>query len=272
MATPKTRSVLKAFNLLQSLRTGTDWLTSAELSRRANLPEASGYRLIQTLEEVGAVVRDPRGRYRPGMLLVALSEGVTAHDLLREASYPVLRELSTRLRTTVHIGLLEEGMVTYLCKVDEAGRDAVITKVGAQLEAYCTGLGKVLLAGLGDDELDAFLADGDLVPLTDWTITDPRRLRTEVVRIRADGYAIDDREIVPDLRCVAVPIRDGDGETVAAMSASDNWSRMDEVRQSEVRELLCAASAAITRKLYPCSFGVPPSARRRPSPERRLAG
>jgi DNA-binding IclR family transcriptional regulator len=264
--------VVKAFHLLQSLRTGNDWLTSAELSRRANLPEASGYRLIQTLEEVGAVVRDPRGRYRPGMLLVALSEGVTADDLLREASYPILRELSARLRTTVHIGVMEEGMVTYLAKVDEAGRDAVLTKVGAQLEAYCTGLGKVLLAGFLDEDLDAFLAEGELVPLTEHTITEPAVLRREIQRIRERGYAIDDREIVPDLRCVAVPIRDGDGETVAALSASDNWTRMGEERQGEVRDLLLAASAAITRKLYPCSFGAAPSPRLRGrvNGERRL--
>jgi IclR family acetate operon transcriptional repressor len=247
---------VKAFNLLQSLRAGDDWLTSAELSRRANLPEASGYRLIQTLEELGAVVRDRRGRYRPGMLLVSLSEGLTSEDLLREAAYPILRELSARLGTTVHVGVLQEGMVTYVAKVDEAGRDAVLTKVGSQLEAYCTGLGKVLLSGLTHDEFEAFLADGDLIPLTEWTITDPNVLRREIAAIRAQEYAIDDREIVPDLRCVAVPIRGADGETVAALSASDAHTRMGEPRLAEVREILREAAGVLTRKLYPCGLGV----------------
>jgi IclR family acetate operon transcriptional repressor len=255
VATPKTRSVVKAFNLLQSLRTGDDWLTSAELSRRANLPEASGYRLIQTLEELGAVVRDRRGRYRPGMLLVALSEGLTSEDLLREASYPILREISTRLGMTVHVGVLEEGMVTYVAKVDEAGRDAVLTKVGSQLEAYCTGLGKVLLAGLSDEDFEAFLAEGELVPLTEWTITDPAALRRAIMRIRVEQYAIDDREIVSDLRCVAVPICGAAGETVASMSASGPHTQMGEQRQVEVREILREGAAAITRKLYPCGLG-----------------
>ena len=72
MATPRNQSVFKAFAMLKSFRDPGEWLTSSELSRRANLPEASGYRMIQTLEEIGAVVRGPRGRYRPGMLLVSL--------------------------------------------------------------------------------------------------------------------------------------------------------------------------------------------------------
>jgi DNA-binding IclR family transcriptional regulator len=256
VATPKTRSVVKAFAILNSLKAGNEWPTSAELSRRAQLPEASGYRLIQTLEELGAVVRDRRGRYRPGMLLVSLSEGLTSEDLLREASYPILRELSARLGMTVHVGVLEEGMVTYVAKVDEFGRDAVLTKVGSQLEAYCTGLGKVLLAELPPNEFEAFLAEGDLIPLTEWTITDPIVLRREIAAIRSRQYAIDDREIVPDLRCVAVPIRGADGITIAALSASDIYTRMDPARQEELRAILHDAAGTIARKLYPCGLSL----------------
>ena len=84
MATPRNQSVFKAFALLKAFRNPEEWLTSSELSRRSNLPEASGYRLIQTLEDLGAVVRGPRGRYRPGMLLVSLSRNVIVPDLLQE--------------------------------------------------------------------------------------------------------------------------------------------------------------------------------------------
>jgi len=71
---------MKAFAILKAFRGPDEWLTSCELSRRANLPEASGYRLIQTLEEIGAVVRGARGRYRPGLLLLSLSHNVTITD------------------------------------------------------------------------------------------------------------------------------------------------------------------------------------------------
>jgi IclR family acetate operon transcriptional repressor len=202
------------------------------------------------------VVRDRDGRYRPGMLLLSLSEAVTAEDLLREVSYPFLREISARLGLTVHIGVLDQGMVTYLAKVDERGRDRLMTKVDSQLEAYCTGLGKVLLAGLPPADFEAFLAEGDLVPLTERTITDPIVLRQEIAAIRSRQYAIDDREIVPDLRCVAVPLRRPDGMTIAALSASDICTRLDTSRQEEVKESLHDAAASIVRKLYPCGLSL----------------
>src|ERR1700754_184642 len=104
MATPKNRSVLKAFALLQAFRSPNEWLTSAELSRRAGLPEASGYRLIQTLEEIGAVVRGPKGRYRPGMLLVSLSHKVAIAEVLPQASQAILHDLAAQLQLTVHMG------------------------------------------------------------------------------------------------------------------------------------------------------------------------
>src|SRR5882762_10973076 len=97
MATPKNQSVLKAFAMLKSFDSADQWLTNSELSRRANLPEASGYRLIQTLEEIGAVVRGPRGRYRPGMLLVSLSQNVIVSELFQEAGQRAASDLSERL-------------------------------------------------------------------------------------------------------------------------------------------------------------------------------
>src|SRR5213076_3360315 len=102
---------MKAFALLKSFRDPDEWLTSSELSRRSNLPEASGYRLIQTLEEIGAVVRGPRGRYRPGMLLVSLGQNVIVSDLFQEAGRKIANELSERLDVTVHVGVLERDMV-----------------------------------------------------------------------------------------------------------------------------------------------------------------
>jgi DNA-binding IclR family transcriptional regulator len=86
VGTPKNQSVMKAFVLLRAFRRPDEWLTSSELSRRAKMPEASGYRMMQTLEGIGAVVRDARGRYRPGMLLLEISHNIDAQDLWRTAA------------------------------------------------------------------------------------------------------------------------------------------------------------------------------------------
>lgn len=251
MATPKNQSVLKAFSMLKSFHRPDEWLSSSELSRRANLPEASGYRLIQTLEEIGAVVRGPRGRYRPGMLLVSLSHNVAIGELMREASHGITSALASRLGLTVHIGLLEGGMVSYVAKVSSPSAFPVHTRLGAQLEAYSSGLGKVLLAALPQDQLESFILDGELVALTPYTITDRSVLLMELDRVRAQGFAVDDRESQAEMRCIAVPICDGEDRIVAAMSASDSAEAMTPERQAYVRDALLEAASAIRRKVYP---------------------
>lgn len=242
---------MKAFALLKAFHDPSEWVTSCELSRRANLPEASGYRLIQTLEEIGAVVRGPRGRYRPGLLLLSLSHNVTISELLRDASQVLMTDLSRTLGLTTHMGVLEHGMVTYVAKVSAPGSFPVHTRVGAQLEPYCSGLGKVLLAALPDDEVERFILDGELVPLTPFTITTPGALRTELRHVREQGFAVDDREHQANMRCIAVPVRDQEGRAVAALSATDDAERMTAQRQTEVRHALLDAAGALRQKLYP---------------------
>jgi DNA-binding IclR family transcriptional regulator len=96
VATPRNYSVIKAFAILKAFRDSEGWLSSGELSRRANLPHASGYRLIQTMVDIGAITRGKRGQYRPGLLLLSISRGVPLLDLLRDASKPILTNLAAR--------------------------------------------------------------------------------------------------------------------------------------------------------------------------------
>lgn len=252
MATPKNRSVMKAFTLLQAFNGPEEWLTSSELSRRAKMPEASGYRLVQTLEGIGAIVRGSSGRYRPGMLLLQISQNIVADELWREAPDDLLRDLGRKLDMTVQLGVFEDGMVTYVARAGKPGIGLPI-KIGMQFEAYCTGLGKVLLAALPPAALDAFLAEGELVRLTERTIIDPAALRAALEQVRARGYALDDRETLDTVRCLAAPIRDPMGRIVAAVSISDTADSFGEFRQAQVRDDLLAAARAIGERLYPWS-------------------
>lgn len=261
MATPKNKSVQKAFKMLRAFHEPDEWLTSAELSRRAQLPEASGYRLIQTLLDIGAVIRDGRGLYGPGMLLVSLSRYVAHERLLRDAAASILEDLAGELDLIVHMGVLDDGMVTYVAKAGTNERFRVHTKVGTQLEAYCSGLGKVLLSALPLHELEAFLIEGELVALTPNTITDPTAFKAEIERVRRKGWAMDDCEIASDLRCVAVPVVDAQGRAVAAISSSDSADRMTEARIAEVHDALSKAATAIGVQIYrtsgPSPFRLP---------------
>lgn len=88
MTTPKTKSVLKAFTILKAFHGPDEWLSSRELSRRAKIPESSGYRLVQTLEQIGAVVRGPTGLYRSDVLMVSRSHNISLGNLLGKRAAP----------------------------------------------------------------------------------------------------------------------------------------------------------------------------------------
>ncbi|HET7086965.1 MAG TPA: IclR family transcriptional regulator [Rhizomicrobium sp.] len=250
MATPNNFSVIKAFAILNSFRDSEGWLSSCELSRRANIPIASGYRLIQTMEKIGVIARGKRGQYRPGIQLLSIAHNIPLSEYLREAGGPILTPLAQSLNLTMHLGILQNSLVTYVGKYSSAGSFPVHTRVGTQLEAYCSGLGKVLLAGLNKAAVEKFIMDGDLVPLTPFTITSPLRLREELAAVRKHGYAIDDRESHVKIRCVAVPVHDNRGKTVAAISACDEVGRMTPSREIKIKLALFEAAAALQDVLY----------------------
>jgi len=247
---PKNKLVRKAFIMLRAFHGAEEGLTSQELSQRARLPKASGHRLIQTLEDIGAVMRGPDGRYRLGMTLVSLSHDVAVNDLLRETAQVALKAISERLDLTVHMGLLQDGMVTYIAQVSDSTNFSANTRIKARHEAYCSALGKVLLAALAADAFESFLQNGEFVSMTPRTITEPALLRAEIERVRASGFAVDDEEAVLGVRSIAVPICDSDGRTVAAISATDDAACMDEAQLLEARDALLGAAMTIGQKIF----------------------
>jgi IclR family acetate operon transcriptional repressor len=250
-ALARNKLVRKAFAMLRAFHGPEEWLTCMELSQRAHLPKASGHRLVQTLEDIGAIVRGPNGRYRLGMLVVTLSHKVSIGELLRQAAQPILSDAAVTLGCTAHLGILENCMVTYLCKINGSSDFVVHTRVDSQHEAYCSGLGKILLGSLSPTALDEFLLDGDFVPLTSHTLTDKVALRNAVREGARLGYALDDQESAYGMRCVAVPVKDADGAIIAAISVTDRAEKLTLAQVELVRVTLCDAAAEIERKFNP---------------------
>ena len=185
------------------------------------------------------------------MLLVSLSKNVALKELLCEIGTPILHDLAVRLDRTVHLGVLENGMVYYVTKVSTPTARQSHARAGSQLEAYCSGLGKVLLAALQEDQLDSFIMDGDLVALTPNTIVDRGALRTELQNVRRLGFAIDNCEARPDTCCVAVPLHDPDGNVVAAISAFGDDKSVTENTIPLIRDELVETATRFSGRLYP---------------------
>lgn len=189
------------------------------IARQEGVPVASAHRLAASLVAAGFLRPSGYARHLPGAELQVLAPLIGEREVLAAAARPALERLAARSGNVVQLGVFEADMVTYLVKAGQSA-DALFTKVGMQLEAYCSGIGKVLLAALPEAEKSRYLASGPFVALTERTIIDPALLRGELDQVEARGCALDDEEIVPGLQCLAVPVRNGAGEVVAAISTS----------------------------------------------------
>jgi IclR family transcriptional regulator, acetate operon repressor len=241
-----TASLDKGLQLLASVIRDDGRTSSPVLAQQLGIPGSTARRMLLMLERQGLIARFEKGRYAAGGQFIALSRSVDAHAALARSARPLLRRLANGYGMTVHLGVLEDGMVTYLIKETPA-TDAIFTREQGQLEAYCTGVGKVLLAHLDRAVRDVFLG-GDFIALTPQTITNPAKLRIEIERVRAQGYAVDDREMAENVFCVAVPLLDRNGHAVAALSMSGTPTTIGWDRAPDVAADLQKCALAIANK------------------------
>ena len=239
MATPKSLSTIKSFRILGAFHRREETLTNAQVSRRTGLPASSVRRLLLTLTEIGAIERAGAISYRLGPLLQSLAYSVHVRDCLVEAAREELASLSRRLGLPVSLGVLDNHMLTYIAVFAPPGADAAMP--GDQYEAYSSAIGRVLLAVLPEDRLGRFLASDDLVALTPFTITNVDAFRTELGRVRRDGFAVECEETRLGVASIAVPIRDGNGRVHAAISITDAACHLPPAR----KDALCCALLAV---------------------------
>jgi IclR family acetate operon transcriptional repressor len=226
MATPSLRSLEKALNLLRRIvESGEDHSISA-IARQISMPHSTAYRIAATLERSGLVTRMRRGYYLPGPSLMRLARHDSLSRILRAVGRPIVKKLARDTGCIAHVGIFENDMVTYLLKAGRAGQ-TIFTREGTQLEAYCTGIGKVLLAALPVSVREEYLKGGPFIRLTANTLSDPQRLRSELISVGERGYAEDNAEMDSDLMCLAVPVRLGEGDVIAAVSISTRSTDVD---------------------------------------------
>ncbi|WP_353226734.1 IclR family transcriptional regulator [Novosphingobium sp.] len=212
-------SLSRALAMLEAIIADGATRSVAAIARDLDVPVATAHRQVASLVADGYLARQGRGFHVAGPRLLRLLRQLDEKQVIANCAAPVLHRLAGDLRCVVQLGTLEGDMVTYRIKTGEGAGD-LFTRVGLQLEAYCSGIGKVLLAWLPDPDREAYLATGPFPALTSRTITEPGALRRELARVREQGHALDDGEIAEGLQCLAVPVRSPDGRVLAAISAS----------------------------------------------------
>lgn len=215
------KSAARVLDIVEILATEPDGLSFTDIARRLGFPKSSLHGLLGTLTDRGYVGFDSeRHVYGLGIRVWEHGQAYLRHrDLLGEATR-VMEAIVREINETVQLAVLDGLENVYLHKVDCSHPLRLQSEVGKRLQAHATGLGKVLLAYLPPEELEARLRARPLVRFTPHTPTDPDALLRELEVVRRQGFGVDDQEYTPGLRCVAVPIREPGGRVATAMSAS----------------------------------------------------
>ncbi len=241
------QSVGRAITILEALaRSGELGVT--EVAGELDVHKSTAFRLMSTLEGRGLIEQtDERGKYRLGVGLLRLAGATTARlDVVQEAR-PICRALAASTGETVNVAVLSESSALYLDQVAGSSTLQPHNWVGQHIPLHATSNGKVLLSGLGEEELDEVL--GSLPAYTDLTITKRSALRGELDVVREQGHAVAVDELEVGLTAVAAPVRNAHGDVIASLSVSGPTFRLDEARLSTAIPLLEQAAAEISHRL-----------------------
>ncbi|HEX6021986.1 MAG TPA: IclR family transcriptional regulator [Solirubrobacter sp.] len=200
-------------------------LTLSDVARRTGLTRAAARRFLLTLADLGYVRFDGR-LFALTPRVLDLGYAYLSSLSLPEVAEPHLERLAAEVHESSSVSVLDGDDIVYVGRVPTSRIMRVSINVGTRFPAYATSMGRVLLAALEPDELEAYLARAEITPNTPRAISSAEALREELDRVRAQGWALVDQELEEGLRAVAAPIRDRDGRVVAAVNVSAHASRV----------------------------------------------
>ena len=237
---------LQVLELLAGQRKG--WSTS-EISRRLKIPKSTASYLLHTLLARGYLHREEEGLYRLSMKLLALGSLAQHGVEVREVGLPILRRLVAETGITGHLAVLEGGEAIYIERVPAPGFIQIDTWVGRRMPLHSTSSGKVLLAFLPEEQVEALVQSTGLPRFTPKTIVALPRLKQELRKIRESGFALDDEENTPGVRCLAAPILDRSGRGTAALSLTGPVQQITGDQLSRIVEKVKEAARQMTRAM-----------------------
>jgi DNA-binding IclR family transcriptional regulator len=241
------KSLLKVVSILEAFSTSRRSMSLAEICTATGFPRSTTHRLAASMRDVGLLDQNEhRDRYRLGIKLFELGNTVLANlDLHREAR-PFVDALSRVTGHLAHLAVFDGWQAIVIHRVP-ADTGTPLTFIEAA-PVHCTSTGKAILAFQPTAKIDAVIAGG-LRRFTDATITDGRQLKRELKLIRARGYAIDESEHQPGIRCVGAPIHDRAGRVIAGLSVTGPRRRLAKDQIVELAKIVVHHATLIETKL-----------------------
>jgi len=248
------QTIERASSILDILGQSSQGISIRELSAKLKLPKGTSHRLLSSLSYFGYVRQDPKTKdYFLGLKFVELGQILLSQLDLRKEAEPFLRDLAERTKETIHLVILDRNEIVYIDKVETDQNPSglkMASRIGLRNPAHSSAVGKMILANFPEEELQSFFKEKSLLRRTENTITDPIQLREHLKSVRKQGYAVDDEENEKGIRCVAAPIYNETGKTVAAISITAPAFRVTrKIIQETLKKEVMETALKISRRL-----------------------
>jgi IclR family pca regulon transcriptional regulator len=225
-------SLARGLSVLQAFSDQRRSLTIAQISHRTGIPRASVRRCLHTLIQLGYAEADGNNfSLKPKVL--SLGYSYLSSTPLTVSAHPYLNQISRSLNESCSLAVLQDDEVLYVGRSAASRIMSVSLTTGSRLPAYCTALGRVMLAHLPPHELDGYLARVPLKAMTERTVVNPERLKEILGEVRQAGYAIVEEELEIGLRSIAVPVRGATGKVLAALNIGAHAARVSNRKMKE---------------------------------------
>jgi IclR family transcriptional regulator, pca regulon regulatory protein len=220
-------SLARGLRVIECFEGHTEGRSVAEIAKDAGLSRASVRRLLLTLEMLG-YAESSRRAYHLKTRVLKLGLSYLSSTSVIAAAQPVLERITGVLGESASMSMLDGDQIVYVARSAATRVLSVGLSVGSRLPAYCTSMGRVLLAALSEDQLGAYLQNLKPRPYTAKTITDPERLRAVILKVRRAGFALVNEELEAGLRALSVPVRNRQNRVVAAINVGAHALRVDQ--------------------------------------------
>lgn len=243
------RVLHKTLDILETIKSRDSGFKLADLARTVELPKATVYRILTTLEGRGYLDRAADGSYRMARKLFELQRSESEEQILNRVAQPIMDRVVDATKETVNLGILDAGEVVVINTVESPQAVRMSSKIGNRRHLHTTALGKIFLAGLPEKEFLRLIKMKGLPRLTEHTLTNQAAVIAEINRVRKQGWSIDNQENEIEGRCIGAPIHASDGRVLAALSISGPVFRMDMARAKSLVPQLKAFCAEISEAL-----------------------
>lgn len=239
----------RAFDIIELLSKKNNPMNLTEISKTTGISKSTAYRLLKAMNVRHYVEKDSNGCYYIGIKLIELvSYHINGLELQTE-SKPFLSELRSELNLTVHLGILQGNEVIYVEKLDLYPTTRLYSQVGYRSPAFCSSMGKCLLASLSGDELDEALYNCTFEGFTKNTITNIKDLKNHLKKVRQQGWAMDDEEYIMGHRCIGATIFDYRGDAIASISASGHVAQISDEQLPNIISRVKEAANQISKRM-----------------------